>query len=104
MVEPLAREGHTVYASLRDASARNVDAQRELVSLSGVGRLPVRVVEIDLTSTAQVRSAVAAIEKEAGRIDVVVNNAGIFPYGITEAFTVEQFQRALDINVTGCSG
>lgn len=101
MVEPLAREGHTVYASLRDASARNVDAQRELVSLSGVGRLPVRVVEIDLTSTAQVRSAVAAIEKEAGRIDVVVNNAGIFPYGITEAFTVEQFQRALDINVTG---
>lgn len=101
MVEPLAREGHTVYASLRDASARNVDAQRELVSLSGVGGLPVRVVEIDLTSTAQVRSAVAAIEKEAGRIDVVVNNAGIFPYGITEAFTVEQFQRALDINVTG---
>jgi NAD(P)-dependent dehydrogenase (short-subunit alcohol dehydrogenase family) len=30
-----------------------------------------------------------------------VNNAGIFPFGITEAFTVEQFQRALDINVTG---
>jgi NAD(P)-dependent dehydrogenase (short-subunit alcohol dehydrogenase family) len=101
MVEPLARAGHTVYASLRDASARNIDAQRELVSLSGVGGLPVRVVEIDLTSTAQVRSAVAAIEKEAGRIDVVVNNAGIFPYGITEAFTVEQLQRTLDINVTG---
>jgi NAD(P)-dependent dehydrogenase (short-subunit alcohol dehydrogenase family) len=32
---------------------------------------------------------------------VVVNNAGIFPYGITEAFTVEQLQRVLDTNVTG---
>ena len=101
MIEPLARAGHTVYASLRDTSSRNSDAQRELVDLSSVHGLPVRVLELDLTSTAQVRSAVAAIEQEAGRIDVVVNNAGIFPYGVTEAFTVEQFQRALDVNVTG---
>lgn len=101
MVEPLARAGYTVYAALRDASGRNSDAERELSRLSSVGRLPVRVVEIDLTSTSQVRSVVSAIEKEAGRIDVVVNNAATFPFGITEAFTVEQFQRAIDINVTG---
>jgi len=101
MIEPLARAGYTVYASLRDSSSRNVDAYRELSGLSSVHGLPVRAVEIDLTSTAQVTSAVAAIEKETGRIDVVVNNAGIFPYGITEAFTVEQLQNALDINVTG---
>ena len=101
MVEPLARAGYTVYAALRDPSGRNTEAAHELSRLSDVGGLPVRVVEIDLTSTSQVRGVVAAIEKEAGRIDVVVNNAGIFPYGITEAFTVEQFQRAIDINVIG---
>ena len=101
MVEPLARAGYTVYAALRDPSGRNTDAERELSRLSSVGKLPVQVVEMDLTSTHGVRRAVAAVEREAGRIDVVVNNAAIFPYGITEAFTVEQFQRAIDTNVTG---
>src|SRR6187399_1157371 len=69
MVEPLARAGYRVYASLRDGSPRNLEAQRELSGLSSVRGLSVRVMEIDLTSTAQVTRAVAAIEKEAGRID-----------------------------------
>lgn len=101
MVEPLARAGYKVYAAVRDASGRNADARRELSRLSTVDKLHVQVVEIDLTSTSDVRNAVATIEKEAGRIDVVVNNAAIFPYGVAEAFSVEQFQRTIDTNVTG---
>lgn len=101
MVEPLARAGHKVYAALRDASGRNADARRELSRLSTVDKLHVQVLDMDLISTSDVRNAVATIEKEAGRIDVVVNNAAIFPYGVAEAFSVEQFQRTIDTNVTG---
>ncbi|AXC09964.1 Dehydrogenases with different specificities (related to short-chain alcohol dehydrogenases) [Acidisarcina polymorpha] len=36
-----------------------------------------------------------------GRVDVVVNDAGIATVGITEAFTVEQFQQVFKVNQLG---
>jgi len=101
MVEPLAREGHTVYATLRDVSGRNASVAGTLSQLSDVSNLRVQVVQMDVTSTAEVQGVMARIEQEAGRIDVVVNNAAYIPYGIAEAFSVAQFQRTMETNVTG---
>jgi len=81
MVEPLAREGHTVYATLRDVSGRNASVAGTLSQLSAVSNLRVHVVQMDVTSTAEVQGVMARIEQEAGRIDVVVNNAAYIPYG-----------------------
>ncbi|MBL7260553.1 SDR family oxidoreductase [Paractinoplanes lichenicola] len=92
--EALARRGHTVFAGLRDVAGRNAQAAAEL---SG----SMRVVELDVTDQASADRAVSEIMAAAGRLDVVVNNAGgIFP-GPLEAFTAEEAQRQFDVNVLG---
>ncbi|GID26785.1 SDR family oxidoreductase [Paractinoplanes brasiliensis] len=92
--EALARRGHTVFAGLRDVAGRNAQAAAELNG-------SLRVVELDVTDQDSADRAVSEIIATAGRIDVVVNNAGgIFP-GPLEAFTAEEAQRQFDVNVLG---
>jgi NAD(P)-dependent dehydrogenase (short-subunit alcohol dehydrogenase family) len=55
---------------------------------------------------ASVVRAVQQVIDEAGRIDVVINNAGVGTLGVTEAYTVQQFQDLFDVNlpVMQCTG
>ncbi len=76
-VATLARQGHTVYASMRDANGRNAAARTELQQLAKEENLDLYVIELDVTDDTSVEKAVADIIKNAGRIDVLVNNAGI---------------------------
>ncbi|MFT4561763.1 MAG: NAD(P)-dependent dehydrogenase (short-subunit alcohol dehydrogenase family) [Gammaproteobacteria bacterium] len=57
--------------------------------------------ELDVTSDTSVETAVRRIEQTYGGLDVAVNNAGIAPLGVEEAFTSEQLTRAFDTNVIG---
>ena len=43
----------------------------------------------------------AALERTGGRLDAVVNNAGVGVYGVQECFTSADWQRLFDINVFG---
>ena len=93
--ETLARAGHKVFASMRDPEAKNrahADALR--------GR-NIEVVELDVTNSQSVDRAVAAVIARAGRIDVLINNAGVAAAGVSEAFTPEQATRLFDVNVIG---
>lgn len=56
---------------------------------------------MDVTNDASVNQAVQRALDRAGRVDVVINNAGIAALGVTEACTVEQFQQVLDVNLLG---
>lgn len=94
----LAREGHRVYASMRDTTGRNKTIFRELTNYAD-NLVPL---ELDVTVDSSVKSAVDAIIEPEGRIDVLVNNAGIMNCGVTEAFTVEQARKQFDVNVLGC--
>ncbi len=96
--EVLARAGHCVYASVRPAAATNRpdDAERRPVPADGPGDL--RSVELDVLSEGSCRAAVDRILLEQGRLDVVVNNAGMLMVGIAEAFTPEQVARIIDTN------
>jgi len=97
----LARRGHHVFATMRDIRGRNAAPRRELDELALSERLKLDVLELDVTSDDSARHAVDAAVRHAGRLDVVVNNAGYAGLGVTEAFTADQFQQMFDVNVLG---
>lgn len=95
----LAARGHRVFAAMRNVAGRNERAAGELRSYGAPQ--PISVVEMDVTSTESVDRAVAEASAQAGRIDAVIQNAGVMFLGPTEAFTPEQFARQLDVNAVG---
>ncbi len=99
--EALARAGHTVYASMRDVADRNAANAAQMAEMSARDRVDLRAAELDVQSESSVNTAVAKIIAEAGRIDVIVHNAGHMMFGPAEAFTPEQFAQQYDVNVLG---
>jgi NAD(P)-dependent dehydrogenase (short-subunit alcohol dehydrogenase family) len=61
----------------------------------------VDVVSLDVRSDSSVDRAVEDVLTKAGRIDVLVNNAGTAMFGVSEGFTSAQVQTLFDINVIG---
>jgi NAD(P)-dependent dehydrogenase (short-subunit alcohol dehydrogenase family) len=93
--EILTREGHSVFASFRDSAGRN-KSHAEALQSTGIN-----VVELDVTNNDSVERAVSNVLSLAGRIDVVINNAGIASAGVSEAFTAEQVRDLFEVNVFG---
>jgi NAD(P)-dependent dehydrogenase (short-subunit alcohol dehydrogenase family) len=93
--ETLARAGHIVYASMREIASRNREAAETLA------RIPVHVIDLDVTQTESVNRAVQTVIRDTGRLDVLVNNAGHMSIGIAEAFTEDQVQQQMDVNFLG---
>ena len=93
----LAADGYAVavnYAGNEAAANATVAA----IEQAGGRALAVRA---DVASAADVKAMFATIEATLGRIDVLVNNAGILPYVTIAETTDEQFERTMAINVTG---
>lgn len=86
----LADAGHRVYAGVRDTEGRNAPAVADLHRYAADHGVTLAAVELDVADQASVDAAVARVVDEAGRLDVVVHNAGHMVLGPTEAFTPEQ--------------
>jgi NAD(P)-dependent dehydrogenase (short-subunit alcohol dehydrogenase family) len=99
--ERLARRGHQVIATMRDIAGRNRGNRESLEKIAGSDNLPIHVLELDVTDDASVDQAVRNAVDRCGRLDVVINNAGIAGIGLIEAYTPEQFQQIFDVNVLG---
>jgi NAD(P)-dependent dehydrogenase (short-subunit alcohol dehydrogenase family) len=90
----LAEEGFRIAANDLEAPE---DTLEELRS-AGVKTLPVPG---DVSDEAMVRGMVEAVMEEFGRIDVLVNNAGISAIMSAEETTLEEWNRTLAVNLTG---
>ena len=101
ITDTLARKGHTVFATMRDPAGRNAKKAEAIKALAQKESLPIHVLELDVTDEASVNRAVDAAVAKAGRLDVVINNAGYLLAGLAETITAEQAQRLLDTNVLG---
>lgn len=93
MVQHFVEQGAIVYAVDVNAEALNETVQ----GLDGKAHAQV----CDITSESAVTELMARIEKEHGRLDVLVNNAGI---GSVDGFletSLETWQRVINVNLTG---
>ncbi|WP_342050603.1 MULTISPECIES: SDR family oxidoreductase [unclassified Cupriavidus] len=97
----LAKAGHTVYASMRETAGRNATRVAEIAQWSENHDADLRAIELDVQSEASVAAAIAKVLDDAGRLDVIVHNAGHMVFGPAEAFTPEQMIQQYDVNVLG---
>jgi len=90
----VAALGHQVYATMRDTNDKNSEKAKALGAFENV-----TVLDVTLTDDDSVRQAVDRVITEAGRIDVLVNNAGFSLNGVAESFTTADLQAIFDVNV-----
>lgn len=96
MARGLARAGASLAVAARDR-AKSAAAVKELEAL-GAQAL---AVEVDVSREASVAAMVEAVVARYGRVNILVNNAGINIRKTPEAFTLEEWRQILDANLTG---
>ncbi len=92
-----ARSGNTVYATMRNPDAGSA----ALKAAAAAEDLKVNIAQLDVTDAASVDRAVAAVLAEAGRIDVLVNNAGVGPLSVIERTTDAGAHEIFETNFFG---
>ncbi|HEY0249503.1 MAG TPA: SDR family oxidoreductase [Gryllotalpicola sp.] len=95
----LAQAGNTVYAGMRETAGRNAPQVQAVADFSKENGVDLRAIEMDVNDQASVDAAIAQIEGEHGRIDVLIHNAGHMVVGPAEAFTPEQLAELYNVNV-----
>ncbi|POM22557.1 Rhamnolipids biosynthesis 3-oxoacyl-[acyl-carrier-protein] reductase [Actinomadura rubteroloni] len=100
IVRRLAEQGIVVYLGARDPERGGRAVAELLAESSGAD---VRFVQLDVTDPASVATAVTAIGAGAGRLDVLVNNAGIMTeWGVRTAdVTAAHLREVYEVNVFG---
>jgi NAD(P)-dependent dehydrogenase (short-subunit alcohol dehydrogenase family) len=96
--QTLARRGHRVYAGMREVGGRNATAAAELTALAQAEDVELHVVQLDAGDAISLDTAVTAVVEAAGRLDVLVNNAGIGSWGMAEAYDMDQVQQIVETN------
>lgn len=92
----LARNGFLTYAT-----TRNLNKSENIKSLSEKEKLPLKIVQLDVTDDRSVKNAIKSTTAETNRIDVLVNNAGYVVNGAFEDLAMEEIKAQYETNLFG---
>lgn len=90
----LAKEGAKLVLG-----ARRLDRLQALAGELSLGKDA--IVQTDVSDVGQVRRLVDHAVKMHGRVDVIINNAGLMPHSPLERGKVEDWDRMIDVNIKG---
>jgi hypothetical protein len=92
----LARGGHTVIATMR-----NLESAGDLQKIVAAEKLPVTLAALNVDDDASVENALGKVFVDHGRLDVLVNNAGIGGGGSVEESSTARFREVMETNFFG---
>jgi NADP-dependent 3-hydroxy acid dehydrogenase YdfG len=92
----LASQGASVVLGAR--RVERIQALADELTAAGGKAL---AVETDVTDREQVQRLVGAAVQAYGRIDVMINNAGLMPQSLLERLQVDEWDRMIDVNIKG---
>jgi NADP-dependent 3-hydroxy acid dehydrogenase YdfG len=92
----LAKGGATVVLG-----ARRTDRLDRLVTEIEAAGGEARARALDITSREDTKAFVDAARAEFGRVDVIVNNAGVMPLSPMASLKVDEWDRMIDVNIRG---
>jgi NADP-dependent 3-hydroxy acid dehydrogenase YdfG len=81
--------------------ARRADRIRSLAEELSKGGAKALAVETDVSRREQVQGLVDAAAESYGRIDVLINNAGLMPLSPLDRLKVDEWDRMIDVNIKG---
>jgi len=92
----LAGRGHTVYGTVR-----SFDKASKLNAMAADAGVEVKLVELDVADDDSVTAGFGRILGEAGRVDVLVNNAGVGGNGVVEEVPIATYAEVMNVNLYG---
>ena len=92
----LARQGHVVFATMRSPAKRQA-----LDAACRAARVTVEVLPLDVNDPQSIKTCLLAVQRRAGRLDVLVNNAGIAIGGYFEDQSDAEVREQFETNVFG---
>lgn len=96
IAKTLLKQGYKVIATMRDPQGKNEGHAYELSKIDNC-----EVLELDVQNNESVHKCIQRTLEISGKIDVVINNAGIGVRGLQESFSIEQMNQVMDVNVNG---
>jgi NAD(P)-dependent dehydrogenase (short-subunit alcohol dehydrogenase family) len=91
-----SQEGYRVYATMR-----NPDGMSEPLKEALKGDEGHKVLALDVNDSVSIKRAIAEVQEESGRIDVLINNAGISSISSIEEIEMEEAKAVFETNVFG---
>src|SRR6202050_3731747 len=97
IAKSLAAEGASVIVNYASSKA-GAEAVVSAITTAGGKAVAVRA---DVSKAKEAQGLIDAAIKNFGRLDILVNNSGVYEFAPIEAFTEEQFHKQFNINVLG---